>query len=957
MQEEMTGLENKHFFALANLILESAQKKICDKPDRGYKTTETYSEILARHIDRFQLTTKQRFEICKALLEKDPRSLICNIRHFPLPEDPVSRFQFIKPLVLKNTGQFAHHVECFCLSPKHLLICARIIAKKDPGSFIYNVKKFKLTQPQIDCFVDEIVQKNPKVINSYNIANLDMSPEWRLTFANRLFEEDLYQFLPTIEALDLPNPERYRFAKKTAAKKPERFIEMIRCFELTKEQCYAFACAFLIEKPEELVQSITRFQLTETELLFFAEELIKRVPLTFAGRISKFKLKKNKLLECAKELVKTAPAELAANIRSFDLEKHELLAFAKELLVTSPEALARNISDFKLDGAQKWFYLKELAKRAPDELAPTLLRLDLRPEKFSMLAKIAARKSLSAGMFLQKELQEFKKRYDKHLSEIKDSDDKIPEEVKKSDQEYAECLDKLSQELFLVALLYHPLNLLEQMTSVKIEDSPDIKGLFYFFLPQQIVEQEHVPFNTPILNALALKARELGPQERLILFGWIGYTEICRNKLLNGAALECAVDPLIEQIFQLQAPALRYRITRMLFSLLAKSPQQTYLFSESLQQLFPKNFSSLFRIFVAALTQELSEEEVDDVIFLGDFFGENEVEEVASAAPSENNAFVNLLKALSILNLKDYKDFTFKKTVISSFLTLIEETNLKNRDRIKILRMIFPLHLIEEFHGNKKTLEKKNHALKILSRELTSVMSEDRERKQCINQKVKELHAEITAEYALFKKERKCLITSIHRNLQLMETFCHIGKAHLLLEMTQPEQLEQAMQALFSDITGIESIENFSEKYLRTFANAQEPEAVYIYSGKVKQLPCEERKPVQIALKTFVEGFLTGTLPASRYQEESLEEHLSIVFNGRQELKNGWMQGETYYSNPLRSFGSKVPFEYVDAARGVTTGDFVIESSFLLYAPDNQIEESVEVVEIPEDAISLATLF
>ena len=81
------------------------------------------------------------------------------------------------------------------------------------------------------------------------------------------------------------------------------------------------------------------------------------------------------------------------------------------------------------------------------------------------------------------------------------------------------------------------------------------------------------------------------------------------------------------------------------------------------------------------------------------------------------------------------------------------------------------------------------------------------------------------------------------------------------------------------------------EKYLATFGASRNPEAIFIYIGKLKTLSGDSRAPVLNALKLYVESVLNDTLSAVRYQETP-GDHLSSIFKGKADLKDSWMRGD-----------------------------------------------------------------
>lgn len=135
------------------------------------------------------------------------------------------------------------------------------------------------------------------------------------------------------------------------------------------------------------------------------------------------------------------------------------------------------------------------------------------------------------------------------------------------------------------------------------------------------------------------------------------------------------------------------------------------------------------------------------------------------------------------------------------------------------------------------------------------------------------------------KIEEKPSYASINKNLQLVEAFINLKHSDKFKKVETIEDIELILRNTFIKATGIEALPNFSEKYLRSFGSFRQPEAILIYAGKLrKELSSQDL----ISLKMYVESVLNGQFFSLRYEENP---HLSIVFKGRQGLKELWMKG------------------------------------------------------------------
>lgn len=128
--------------------------------------------------------------------------------------------------------------------------------------------------------------------------------------------------------------------------------------------------------------------------------------------------------------------------------------------------------------------------------------------------------------------------------------------------------------------------------------------------------------------------------------------------------------------------------------------------------------------------------------------------------------------------------------------------------------------------------------------------------------------------------------------------------------LKQPIDLAAALNQIFTRSVGLEALSDFSQKYAKTIGAGRNPLALMIYAAKLGSLSTDEYSQVAKTLKEFATAVLEGTYEAWRYKT-SENEHLEMIFKGREKLKKDWMAGESF---SLGDFHKKLAEEDVKTA-------------------------------------------
>jgi hypothetical protein len=117
------------------------------------------------------------------------------------------------------------------------------------------------------------------------------------------------------------------------------------------------------------------------------------------------------------------------------------------------------------------------------------------------------------------------------------------------------------------------------------------------------------------------------------------------------------------------------------------------------------------------------------------------------------------------------------------------------------------------------------------------------------------------------------------------------------------KDLFSALLAAFQKKIPIPLIENFAEKYEKTFAQYRNPVALLVYASGLQQLPESEKSQTLNALATFVQAVLEDNIKAKRL-ENSI--HLKTVLVNRETLAKQWSENQTIPLSSLSLDGNDI---------------------------------------------------
>lgn len=566
-------------------------------------------------------------------------------------------------------------------------------------------------------------------------------------------------------------------------------------------------------------------------------------PEDFAQNIKAFKLTPPQRFVFAGKIFEKQPLILGWYIHKFKLTHPQRVDFANQILEKSFDNLVRCIEHFRLTKDELFTLFQKIIKNPPVNISHIIENFNLSPsELFDAFKKLFE----TSPQYLMGSIAKFNLTIEQRFEFVNQIIEKDPYSFffNTSDDD----LDANSTALSYQIQIAHRLMNLSYMqwTSTSIEDikaAIETYPALSLFFGLEHATQGIIPrLDFTFFDELAEKISKKGIKEQSILLKWLGHTEISR-KFYNISEISELGASILEKLIELRSPNLRYKITKILFDVLSNEQTKACLESTTIKQALTGKSAPLFHLLLTPLLLESS-------------------------------TLVDLSGVINILNSRYYEDTEKRKIALSCLATLLEPPSLTSEDKIQTLKVAFQIGTLQKIQEEERSLFlEKDKAAKLPKK----------------NQKESQQSIELKS--AEINKSKKNLHEAVNRNLQMIEALINLNHSGKVKEAKTINELETSLQGVFVETTGIDKTENFSKKYLATFASSRNPKAIFIYAGKLKTLPEEAKAKALSALKIFVESTLNGTLSTFRYQETP-EDHLSTVFKGRADLKNLWMQGD-----------------------------------------------------------------
>ncbi len=195
----------------------------------------------------------------------------------------------------------------------------------------------------------------------------------------------------------------------------------------------------------------------------------------------------------------------------------------------------------------------------------------------------------------------------------------------------------------------------------------------------------------------------------------------------------------------------------------------------------------------------------------------------------------------------------FEREAAIELLSMIEKTKFKDPKRYNSL-----VQLLHEISCLGKALNKEH--LHLIATKIKSTLN---------------LRAKKQKKGAV---KQKRIIEIISETFETLTNILKIfGKSELLSCLELGKDPQESFIENFQSFFTIQDTQNFAEQYQNTFAKFRNPMALFTYLRSIKYLPSSERSSMLLALNTYVNAVLQGTLPHMRYNADQ-SAHVEKIF-------------------------------------------------------------------------------
>lgn len=130
------------------------------------------------------------------------------------------------------------------------------------------------------------------------------------------------------------------------------------------------------------------------------------------------------------------------------------------------------------------------------------------------------------------------------------------------------------------------------------------------------------------------------------------------------------------------------------------------------------------------------------------------------------------------------------------------------------------------------------------------------------------------------------------KRLQRISHLITFGEIERLKSLKKAQELKMAVEETFKTQLGLDSIENFREKYAETFGTFRQPYAILTYAQSLKRLDPEEQETYLELLKSYTIAVLEKNFTTLRYSPAG-GPHLKKLHT-RPELIDQWKKGAKF---------------------------------------------------------------
>lgn len=826
---------------------------------------------IATNIPAFrQLDPMQRFEIAKTIAAINPMAVSTIIDKYDFPEN--ERYQIAHIVVAKDPSLISQYISNYNLNENQRVTLAKIIAAKDGKSISEHIIKFNIMDPverfnialliassqnkNQNSYLEDISDYEPEVIQdviSEHILKFNLNPEHKLEIAIMILKQ---KTIPPHELIILHDikdqSHKFEIAKIAATQNAFEISEHIASYDLTESMRFEILKIAIARASTSVVMHLSNYKINDTALLLEVAKLcIKVNAMAFYQHIENFKITDSaQLFELIKIGAQNDGYNTASFITKFNLNPNQTYEIAKLAAAQNGERISEFINNFNIrDQAQRFAIAKIAAAQSGIGISKFIINYNLNADQRYEIAKIAAAQSGRISQYIDK--------YNLNPSQLYEIAKIAAAQDGKAVSEFIanyNISDPLHRfEIAKIAVAQgrsEAFYLLDNFSLIDIQDHR--LELLNISLKHLIASKKFTELQC-ILN----KHLGNGLYEKGLFQDYHGLNLVTELELTNSEIEQFAkkspyynvLSPLVEEICSQKDPFVKKPLVQYLGSFLLLCQVQNIPI-ENVKMAFP-------------IISELSSlREPDFRLIL--------LNSVVTHLKSEKS--LNSWKKL--FNLADNKSFTALNCMFLS--TLIPENLLLVPENLLLVNEVMTFVKNRDFQVGTQRLPFIRNLEKITNEKRYSL-----EDKQSIFQNI------------ILKKP--LTLSSFIKNIQNVAIIMAFEEDEILKSAHPTQNLNLIIDRIFSKRFGLESIENFEEKFRNTFGATSEPDAIFRYSATLLKLPpSSQREELMNCLKEYAISILEGKFVEMRYATEN-NIHLQTVFNSLgPELKKEWQKGAKY---------------------------------------------------------------
>lgn len=693
--------------------------------------------------------------------------------------------------------------------------------------------------------------KNPELI-SQSITQLEDS-YLRYKICKIVVKQGKNEISKEITIYNLGNKDRlFKIAKIDANVHGKEVAENISNYNLDQTQRFEIAKIIVLQEGNSVSDNLRKFDLDPNQRFEIAK--LCAINGKLSRKIKNYDLDQQQRFEAAKLEAVGRSGYISTYIEDFDLDQEQRFEVAKNAAFND-KYFVKSVKGYDLTSSQRFEVAKIAAARHGTMVAKKIGKFDLNPTQVFQIAKIIAQRPKS----IHKHIQKFKIEDVRSLFQLLEMEIAThPKKIAAILKSYALNEDDYQKFLLLSTFLSDNSFQVEERNSSWVPLIRNIKKI-----PATELSSEQLSSLQNALRQTILETHSTGREVGKAMIEWVDSIKesenlIARQRQLSWVANVCAV-------------CVFYKVS-----------------SDEWDFMRPI-FNSLSTLTDPILRGKISHHLI--VNYLGD----------------ENSAKRDMQKYLAYNEMKEQ---------VQIMAAMIAPIALEGEQACCE-------HLIKAFYSNKK-MSAIGSSQRMIFELLFNLQEEEwtaREQSLLLEKLISKLTNVPTVEKPNLKgltKEARKLKLQEHRNnlekpnaaftemlnsAQIVQDLLLLKKGEALKQISSVEDIKLILQSLYLEILGEIKVEDFLAKYVATFGQFRNKQALWTYYARLSTLSPSLKRETLPWLQNYVKNVLEGTFLKNRYLKT---DHLDTIFQARPDLEKKWKKADMVKLSKLEEVSTDI---------------------------------------------------